>query len=135
MLCLLPNIILFDGECYFCDHSVQFIIKRDKQELYHFASIQSDIGQELLRKYNVPRHIDSLILIEGNQFYIKSTAALKISKNLKGVWKLFYSFILIPTPLRDYLYDRVASKRYTWFGKKNSCELPSPEIRKRFLSS
>jgi predicted DCC family thiol-disulfide oxidoreductase YuxK len=127
------NIILFDGECNFCDHSVQFIIKRDKKAVYKFASIQSDAGQEILKKHSVPLNIDSIILVEDNKCYYKSTAALRICKNLNGGWKLFYRLLIVPKPLRDYFYSIVAKNRYKWFGKKDSCILPSPEIRKRFL--
>jgi predicted DCC family thiol-disulfide oxidoreductase YuxK len=127
------NIILFDGECNFCDHSVQFIIKRDKKALYKFASIQSDAGQKILRKHSVPANINSFIFVEDNKCSFKSTAALRICKNLKGGWKLFYYLLVVPKPLRDYFYGIVAKNRYKWFGKKDNCILPSPEIRKRFL--
>ncbi|WP_404452205.1 thiol-disulfide oxidoreductase DCC family protein [Virgibacillus necropolis] len=127
------NVILFDGECNFCDHSVQFIIKRDKKAIYKFASIQSDIGQKILKNFNVPENIDSLILVEGNKCYFKSSAALRICKNLKGGWKLLYCFLSIPKLVRDYFYDIIAKNRYKWFGKKDACMLPSPEMRNRFL--
>jgi len=128
------NLILFDGECNFCDHSVQFIIKHDKQALYRFASIQSNVGQEIIKKYHVPTNIDSLILLEKDRCYYKSSAALKICRNLKGGWKTLYGLLLVPKPIRDYLYTIVARNRYKWFGKKDACILPSPEIRKKFLS-
>lgn len=128
------NIILFDGECNFCNRSVQFIIKRDKRAIYKFASIQSDTGQELLNKHHVPTNIDSLILIENLSYYTKSSAALKICRHLNGGWKLLYGLLLAPKPLRDYAYSIIARNRYKWFGKKDACMLPSPEIRKRFLN-
>lgn len=127
------NIILFDGECHFCDYSVQFIIKRDKRALYKFASIQSDAGKELYRKHSVPAEIDSLILVKDDKCYFKSSAALTICKNLDGGWKLFYGLIMVPRPIHDYFYGIVAKNRYKWFGKKDSCILPSPEVRNRFL--
>jgi len=127
------NVILFDGECNFCDHSVQFIIKRDKKGLYNFASIQSDTGEEILRKYRVPDDIDSFILVDGHKCFYKSSAALRVCKNLKGAWKLLYCLLIVPKPLRDYFYCIVAKNRYKWFGKKDSCMLPSTDIRKRFL--
>lgn len=127
------NVILFDGECNFCDHSVQFIIKRDKKALYYFASIQSDTGEEILRKYRVPDDIDSFILVDGRKCFFKSSAALRVCKNLKGGWKLLYCLLIVPKPLRDYFYCVVAKNRYKWFGKKDSCMLPSADIRKRFL--
>ncbi|MCR8844119.1 thiol-disulfide oxidoreductase DCC family protein [Paenibacillus sp. SC116] len=129
----LNNVILFDGECNFCDHSVQFIIKRDAQALYKFASIQSDIGQQLMKIYNVPDRIDSVILIRNEKYYVKSSAALRICTGLNGGWKLLYYLIIVPRILRDMVYDILARNRYKWFGKKDSCMLPSPDIRKRFL--
>jgi predicted DCC family thiol-disulfide oxidoreductase YuxK len=127
------NIVLFDGECNFCNNSVQFIIKRDRKAQFKFASIQSDVGEEIVRTFNVPANINSLILVEGNKCYFKSSAALRICKNLKGVWKLFYCLLIIPKSVRDYFYDIIAKNRYKWFGKKDRCMVPSPEIQNRFL--
>lgn len=126
-------VILFDGVCNFCDASVQFILKRDPNEIFHFASLQSDAGQELLGKYKVPDDVDSMILIENEKVYYKSSAALRISRHLQGVWKLFYAFIILPAPIRNAMYDLIAKNRYKWFGQKESCMLPPPNVRKRFL--
>lgn len=93
-------IILFDGECNFCDSSVQFIIKRDPQGLFHYASLQSEAGQELLKKYDVPADIDSMVLIEKDKAYYKSSAALRICRRLQGAWKLLYGFIIVPSFIR-----------------------------------
>ena len=92
----MTKIILFDGECHFCNKSVQFIIKRDPQAVFKFASLESEIGRQLIKKYRVPKNVNSLILLDNNRYYSKSTAALKISKNLQGFWKYLYVFILIP---------------------------------------
>lgn len=127
-------LILFDGECNFCNSSVQFIIKRDFKGYFHFASLQSDYGQSLLKKYRIPADTDSLVLIENNTAYLKSTAALRICKKMNSHMKWLYLFIVIPSPLRDLFYNIFAMYRYRWFGKTNSCMLPPPEIRKRFLS-
>ncbi|MBS4177559.1 thiol-disulfide oxidoreductase DCC family protein [Lederbergia citrea] len=127
-------VILFDGDCNFCDSSVQFIINRDPVGYFHFTSLQSEIGQSLLIKYNVPPHMDSIILIEDGKVSYKTSAALRICKHLNSPWKLFYIFIVIPAPIRNLLYNIIAKYRYKWFGKKQSCILPSPNIRKRFLS-
>ncbi|USK64015.1 thiol-disulfide oxidoreductase DCC family protein [Peribacillus frigoritolerans] len=127
-------VILFDGECNFCDSSVQFIIKRDPQGLFHYASLQSEAGQELLKKYDVPADIDSMVLIEKDKAYYKSSAALRICRRLQGAWKLLYGFIIVPSFIRNFVYDFIAKNRYKWFGKKEeSCMLPSPSVRKRFL--
>lgn len=130
---MMHPVILFDGECNFCDSSVQFIIKNDPQGLFHFASLQSDTGQELLNKHNVPSDIDSMILIEGDKVYYKSAAALRICRHLRGAWKLLYTFIIVPRPIRNAAYDFIAKNRYKWFGKKESCMLPSPSVRARFI--
>lgn len=129
----MEKIILFDGECNFCDHSVQFIIKNDPEGRFKFASIQSEIGKKLLNQINVPEDTDSFILIVKDRYYSKSSAALRICKDLKGFWKIFYVFLIVPRPIRDLFYRILAKNRYKWFGKKNSCMLPSPEIRNRFL--
>lgn len=126
-------VILFDGVCNFCDASVQFILQRDPKETFHFASIQSEAGQELLRKYNVPANMDSMILIENDKVYYKSSAALRISRHLQGAWKLLYVFMVVPSPIRNLVYDVIAKNRYKWFGQKESCMLPPPNVRKRFL--
>ena len=129
----MERVVLFDGECNFCDKSVQFIIKRDTRGLFKFASLQSDIGKELLIKYNVPSNTDSFVLIEDNDCYIKSSAGLRVCRNLKGAWKFLYFLLVVPKPLRDFFYGIIAKNRYKWFGTKESCMLPSPQERKRFL--
>lgn len=129
----MDRIVLFDGECNFCDNSVQFIIKRDPTGHFKFASIQSDIGKKMLNQFNVPEDMNSFILIDNNKCYYKSSAALQICRNLKGLWKTPYFLLIVPSPIRDFFYGIIANNRYKWFGKKDSCMLPSPEIRKRFL--
>ncbi len=129
----MKGIVLFDGECNFCDKSVQFIIKRDPKGYYNFASLQSTLGQDLLKKYNLDSNMDSFVLIEHNKAYEKSTAALRITKNLSWCWKFLYPLILVPVPLRNWLYGMIAKNRYKWFGQKDQCVIPSPEIRDRFL--
>jgi predicted DCC family thiol-disulfide oxidoreductase YuxK len=107
----MERIFLFDDECNFCDQTVQFIIKRDPNGLFKFASLQSNIGKDLLKKYNPPNDIDSSFLIEDNNCYFKSSAFLRVCKNLKGVWKLLYFILIIPKPLRDYVYGIIAKNR------------------------
>lgn len=127
-------IILFDGVCNFCQSSVQFIIKRDPNAYFMFASLQSDIGQSLLKKNGISSTTDSIILIENGKAYDKSTAVLRICQSLTGFWKYTYVFIILPLPLRDLVYNIVAKNRYKWFGRKENCIIPSPDTRKRFLS-
>jgi len=126
-------IILFDGECQFCDRSVQFIMKRDAKRHFKFASLQSEIGKDILKQVNAPINVDSLTVVSEGTYLRKSSAALSICKHLKGFWKAFYLFIIIPKPIRDILYDFVAMNRFKWFGKKETCTLPSHEDRQRFL--
>lgn len=130
----MESIVLFDGECNFCDKSVQFIIKRDPEGKFKFASLQSAIGQDILNKFGFQNTIiNSLVLIEKEQYYIKSTAALRICKSLKGPWNLATVLLVVPRPIRDYFYSIIAKNRYKWFGKRELCLLPSKEIRDRFL--
>jgi predicted DCC family thiol-disulfide oxidoreductase YuxK len=126
-------IILFDGICNFCNSSVQFIIKRDPTGYFKFASLQSDTGQQLLKRYRISKEIDSLVVIEKQNVYIKSKAALQICRKLTGFWRLLSILRIFPPVFRDYLYDIVARNRYNWFGKSDSCMLPTAEMKKRFL--
>ncbi|MFC7684545.1 thiol-disulfide oxidoreductase DCC family protein [Ureibacillus sp. GCM10028918] len=126
------NIILFDGECHFCDASVQFIIKRDRNKYFKFASIQSNIGQKLLKEFQIPKTIDSLVFIEGKKCYVKSTAALKVARRLDGVWSLLYPFLFTPPFLRDAIYDIVAKNRHK-LGKQTECRIPTKEELERFI--
>lgn len=127
-------VLLFDGICNFCNGTVNFIIKRDHKDKFCFASLQSNVGQELLKTFNLPTNdFDTFVLVEGKKYYIKSTAALKVLKKLGGVWSFLYILIIIPRPLRDIVYNLIAKNRYKWFGKKEQCILPAPDIKKKFL--
>src|SRR5437773_787657 len=128
-------IILFDGVCNLCNGSVNFTIDRDKEKYFKFASIQSEAGRKLLREFNLdPDKLYSLILIKNGNFYDRSTAALKIAKHLDGLWKIFYILIIIPKFMRDFFYNLIANRRYKWFGKRETCRVPTPELKERFLS-
>ncbi len=128
------GIVLFDGVCNFCNDSVQFTIKRDPKGYFKFASIQSEEGQALLKQHSLPIDtIDTIVLIENGKAYTFSTAPLRVARKLNGLWSLLYIFILVPPFIRNPIYRWVARNRYKWFGKKDSCMMPSPEIRSRFL--
>ncbi len=128
-------IILFDGVCNFCNGAVNFIIRQDKKGVFKFASLQSNKGQELAEKYGLPKtNFDSFILIENGKVYKRSTAGLKLYNKLPWYWKWTQVFWIIPKFLRDAVYDFVAKNRYKWFGKKETCMIPTPEVRSRFLS-
>lgn len=130
----MSGIILFDGVCNFCNSSVNFIIDRDTTNYFKFGALQSDEGQALLRKHNQSTDsFDTLILIEGDKLYTRSTAALRIAKKLSGLWPLFYVFIIIPKFFRDPIYNLIAKNRYKVFGKKDTCRLPTPQERAKFL--
>ena len=126
-------IVLFDGECNFCDASVQFIIKRDSKSYFQFAAQQSDIGEALKREYGVSMSLDSILVIDQHKVYNSSDAALHISKHLNGLWSYLRFLKVIPKPIREVVYKFIAKNRYAWFGKKDSCMIPSPEVRNRFL--
>lgn len=119
----MKRIILFDSECLLCNRSVQFIIKRDPLKKFKFASLKSESGKKILLEHQIPYEIDSLILIEGNQYFMKSTAVLRISKNLNSYLKYISILSFIPANIRDFLYAFIANNRYKWFGHSNQCQL------------
>lgn len=128
------KIILFDGVCNLCNSSVNFIIDHDRKNIFRFASLQSDSGQVLLKKFGLNNvSFDSIILIDKEKYFTRSSAVLKIAKDFPGFWKLLYIFIIIPPAIRDLLYDIIAENRYKWFGKKDSCRVPTPELKEKFL--
>ena len=129
-------IVFFDGVCNLCNGAVQFIIRKDPEGYFKFSSLQSSIAADLLAKAGHPiksDRMDSIILLENSRVYTRSDAVLQISKNLSGVWKFFYGFIIIPRPVRNAIYDWVASNRYKWFGRKDSCMVPTGDLISRFL--
>lgn len=128
--------VLFDGVCNLCSNSVQFIIERDPQARFKFASLQSARGQAELKRFKLnPTQLHSIILIQGDAFLERSNAALEIARHLSGAWPLFYLFKIIPRFLRDPVYNWIARNRYKWFGKKNECWLPTPDLKDRFLDN
>lgn len=127
-------VIYFDGECNLCSGSVQFILKRESKEQFRFASLQGESGQAFLKKHSYPvDHFDSFILDEDGKIFTRSTAALRVSRNLNFPWPLLYIFIVVPRFIRDGIYEYVSHHRYKWFGKKESCWIPDPKWKKRFL--
>lgn len=129
------NIILFDGVCNLCDASVQFIIKHDKKDVFRFVALQSDLGIEIIKYIGIDaRNIDSIILYKpGIAYYYKSSAALEIAKELGGFFSLVIIFKIIPETFRNKMYDFIAKNRYKWYGKKESCMLPTAELKAKFL--
>ncbi|MBI2487857.1 MAG: thiol-disulfide oxidoreductase DCC family protein [Deltaproteobacteria bacterium] len=128
------SIILFDGVCNLCSGIVLFTIRRDPQGIFKYAPLQSETGKSLLKQFGLPiDDFDSFVLVEGNKYYQKSTAVLRVAKRIRGLWPLIYLFIIVPRPIRDFIYDIVAKNRYRWFGKKEECLIPTPDIKSRFF--
>lgn len=131
--------ILFDGVCNFCNASINFIIDRDSKGIFKFAALQSEVGQELLKKFGLKtndsesRTFDSIVALEGDKVYQKSDAALEIARKIDGIWKVFYIFKIIPAFLRNPVYDLIARNRYRIFGRADACRIPTPELKARFL--
>lgn len=130
----MDSVILFDGICNFCNSSVNYVIEHDPKGYFKFAALQSEIGERLKEKFCIDTiRTDSVILIEDDKVFTRSTAALRIARKLSGPASLLYAFIIVPRPIRDLLYDQFAKRRYKFFGERNACMIPTPEIRARFL--
>jgi predicted DCC family thiol-disulfide oxidoreductase YuxK len=129
------KIILFDGVCNLCDSAVQFVIKHDKKDVFRFVALQSELGQEILKHIGInPKNIDSIILYEpGVAYYYKSSAAIQIAKSLGGFFHFGTVFKIIPAGISNQLYDYIAKNRYKWYGKKESCMIPTEELKSKFL--
>ena len=128
------SIILFDGVCNLCNGAVNFVIKRDPRNVFKFTPLQEKQGVLLLKKHAVDsRKLDSIVLIENGNVYIKSSAALRIARKMSNLWPLFFVLLIIPSFIRDGVYDFIAKNRYKWFGKKEQCMIPTPGMKEKFL--
>lgn len=128
------KIIFFDGVCNLCNSTVQFIIENDSQNKFHFSSLQSNFGQKFLEENNLKtENFDSIILLENNEVYQKSDAAIKIASHLDSPYNYLKLFSILPKFIRDFFYSIVAKNRYRIFGKKESCWIPTAELRSKFL--
>jgi predicted DCC family thiol-disulfide oxidoreductase YuxK len=128
-------VILFDGVCNFCNSAVNFTLQRNKKTNIRFAPLQSEAGQKLLQQYNLPvNEMESFVFIQEGKAYQRSTAALKVCRHLRGLWPLCYGLIIVPRFIRDGIYNWIARNRYKWFGKKESCMIPTAEVKARFLN-
>lgn len=128
------DILLFDGVCNLCNSSVNFIIDRDPKKHFKFAALQSEFGQSKLKELGFNQEeFDSLVLLSHGKVYRKSSAALRIAKKLNGLWPLLYIFIIIPPFIRHGVYDIIGKNRYKWFGKQDSCRMPTLELKQRFI--
>ena len=128
-------VIFFDGVCNLCNRSVQFVIKRDRAKKFRFASLQGKTAALVLKELNIaPADSDSFILLDEKKVYTRSTAALRVLRELGGLWKLLYVFIIVPPFIRDGIYNFIARNRYKWFGKREECMIPTPELKERFYN-
>jgi predicted DCC family thiol-disulfide oxidoreductase YuxK len=126
--------ILFDGVCNLCNGFVQFVVKRDPQARFRFAALTSDAAQSLLRQSGVTLPLpDSMVLVEDDSVYLRSDAPLRIARGLVFPWPLLYGLVVVPRFIRDRIYDFIAARRYRWFGRRDVCMIPTPELRRRFL--
>jgi predicted DCC family thiol-disulfide oxidoreductase YuxK len=132
-------VMLYDGVCGFCNKSVQLILDHDRRGTMRFAALQSDFAKSIIERHPELRDVDSVVLVErsaatgAERVFVRSTAALKLAAYLGGFWKFFLAFRVFPAPLRDYLYDKFARNRYRIFGRYDTCLLPPPEVRARFI--
>ena len=131
---LTHSIILFDGVCNLCNGAVNFVIKRDTGNVFKFTPLQEKQGVLLLKTHAVDtQKLDSIVLIENEKVYVKSSAALRIAKKMSNLWPLFFVLLIIPSFIRDGVYDFIAKNRYKWFGKKEQCMIPTQGLREKFL--
>lgn len=130
------RLIFFDGDCNLCQYAVQFVIQRDKKGRFSYASLQSEIANELLSDSGpLLLNLSTFILWEEGNIFYRSTAALRVAKGLPALWPLLYAFIIVPIFIRDGMYNWIAANRYKWWGKSASCWVPKPEWKNRFPES
>lgn len=128
------DVVIFDGVCNLCAHSVQFILNHESGPILRFVPLQSSAGARMMREFGFsPDDAKSFVLVSGGKSYVKSDAAIRVAGYLHGVWRLMGALRFLPRPVRDYAYDVVARNRYRWFGRTESCMVPTPELRARFV--
>ena len=130
-----PSLVLFDGHCNLCSGSVNWIIDRDPAGRFVFASLQSERGRRTLERFGLePRRTDSVVLVEADRAYTRSAAALRIARGLAFPWRVLSLLVVVPAGVRDWVYDVIARHRYRWFGRTETCRMPTPELRARFVA-
>jgi predicted DCC family thiol-disulfide oxidoreductase YuxK len=128
------NLILFDGVCNFCNTAVQMVIEIDRQKIFKFAPIQSELGQQLYHQHGLDASdIQTLMLVDGDKVWTKSDAVLEVLSRLDGGWQLLGGFKAMPKPVRDWAYSEFARQRFVLFGRRDACMVPTPELRERFI--
>ena len=129
------KIVLFDGVCNYCNDKINFIIKKDKQDIFRFVALQSETGQKIIKYLGIDASIDSIVLYEpGYAYYIKSEAVFRIIKHLSSSVRFLLFFNFIPTSIKNVFYDIIAKNRYNWYGKKESCMMPTEEVKRKFIT-
>jgi len=128
------HLVLFDGVCNLCNRAVRYILKHDKKDRFRFASLQSSVAEQIRDDLNIPENTDSIIYLRKGKTHVHSTAALKIAKDLGGGHRLWCVLMIVPKPVRDFFYGIIARKRYSWFGKRDSCLIPGKEEAGRFIA-
>jgi predicted DCC family thiol-disulfide oxidoreductase YuxK len=129
------KIVLFDGVCNYCNDKINFIIKNDKQDVFRFVALQSETGQKIIKYLGIANSIDSIVLYEpGYAYFIKSEAVFRIIKHLSSSVRLLLFFNFIPTRIKNIFYDLIAKNRYNWYGKKESCMIPTEEVKRKFIA-
>ena len=131
------QLILFDGVCNLCNSSVLYVIKRDKNDKFLFAPLQSIVGEEIISQFNIDTEkTDSILLYnpQSNLIKYKSSAASHIAKHLGFPSNLMVAFFIVPTFIRNWVYNYVANNRYKWYGKKETCMIPTPELKSKFIA-
>jgi predicted DCC family thiol-disulfide oxidoreductase YuxK len=128
-------LLLFDGVCNLCNGAVNFIIDRDPDHKFVFASLQSPLGEQIAEQYQLPKEdFSSMVLLKNNTIFLRSNAALELARDLSGAWPLIYGFKIIPRFLRDWVYRTVSANRYKWFGRQDQCKMPTMDTNSRFVS-
>ena len=129
----MTSTILFDGVCNLCNGFVQFVIARDPAAQFRFGALTTPAAQDLLRAAGVTNAPDSIVLLEHDGVYFQSDAALRIVRRLTFPWPLAYGLVVVPRFVRDWVYDIIAARRYKWFGRRDACMVPTPDLKQRFL--
>jgi predicted DCC family thiol-disulfide oxidoreductase YuxK len=127
------TILFFDGLCGLCSRSVKFVLKKEKKDELFFSPLQSEFAKQKLKELHVSGNTETMVLLENNKIYFRSTAALRTTKYLKGLWPLMMGFLIVPKFIRDAVYSYIAKNRITWFGSADYCGMITPELKKRFL--
>jgi len=127
------NLILFDGVCNLCSALVQFVIRHDPAAKFHFAAIQSQVGREIFESHGLdPTDLQTFVFIADGRMFLRSDAAIEVVARFTGAWRIFRIFLFVPRVVRDSIYSTIARNRYRWFGRKEVCMMPTPEIKARF---